>query len=475
MSILDKEVELGRMLGPFINKPFSNLRINPVGLIPKNSGDMRLITHLSYPYGTSVNDFIDKDLSSVQYSKFDNIIDIIKRLGPGTLMGKRDVKSAFNLCPVHPDEFDLLGICFNDRYWVQKMLPQGCSISPAIFEKFSTALQFAVSKHGKSNNLDHYLDDFFFAGKSSTNDCLELMSAFEYVCNDIRIPINKNKSEGPVTILTYLGLEIDTVLMEIRVPEDKIIKAKNIISEVLTKNKITLTVLQSILGILNFFTKAIPVGRTFNCRLYQAQTQAKLPHHFVRLTKELKEDLVMWLTFLKLFNGTSVMADQNWISDQCIELYTDAAGNKQLGCGAYLNGEWFNFKWPSIWQDELFRDITVLELIPIVFAFLIWGNKLKGNKIILHCDNMALVHIINKKSSKNKRVLMLLRHLVLILLINNIQVRGVHIFSKENGICDAISRFQNKRIQKLLPQFACKTPLMIPSEFQYLITTKLSG
>ena len=33
-----KEVELGRMLGPFSQKPISILRISPIGLVPKNAG-----------------------------------------------------------------------------------------------------------------------------------------------------------------------------------------------------------------------------------------------------------------------------------------------------------------------------------------------------------------------------------------------------------------------------------------------------
>ena len=474
LSKLSKEVALGRMLGPFVHEPFPNLRTNGIGLIPKNSGGMRLITHLSYPYGNSVNDFIDPYFSSVHYSKFDNVIDIIQRLGKGAIMGKRDIKSAFNLCPVHPDDFNILGIYFDNKYWIQKMLPQGCSISPAIFERFATFLQWAVSEYTKSKNIDHYLDDYFFAGKAKTSDCSNLITAFEYLCHDMKIPINEEKSEGPVTTLIYLGLEIDSVLMEIRVPEEKIKKAKAQIIEAISKKKIKLKHLQAILGSLNFFTKAIPTGRTFSCRLYQAQAQAKLPHHYIRINNDMKEDLNMWLTFLNSFNGTAIMSDLDWISDESMNLYTDAAGNKTLGCGAYLNGEWIVYKWPDRWCDEIFRDITLLELVPILLAFFIWGFKLKGKKIILHCDNMSLVHILNRKSSRNKKVLILLRQLVLILLNNNIQIKAVHIASKANSICDAISRFQFSKVECLLPNLAHRVPKIIPLEFQNYISTKLA-
>lgn len=93
------------------------------------------------------------------------------------------------------------------------MLPQGCSISPAIFESFATFLQWAVSEYANSKNIDHYIDDYFFAGKAETNDCFRLMAAVIILCHDMKIPINEEKSEGPATSLIYLGLEIDSVYM----------------------------------------------------------------------------------------------------------------------------------------------------------------------------------------------------------------------------------------------------------------------
>ena len=33
-----KEIELGRILGPFTEKPISTLRVSPIGLVPKPEG-----------------------------------------------------------------------------------------------------------------------------------------------------------------------------------------------------------------------------------------------------------------------------------------------------------------------------------------------------------------------------------------------------------------------------------------------------
>ena len=63
---LKKELELGRMLGPFVDHSgFKSIHISRFGIIPKghNTGKWRLITDLSYPPGYSVNDGIDPNIS----------------------------------------------------------------------------------------------------------------------------------------------------------------------------------------------------------------------------------------------------------------------------------------------------------------------------------------------------------------------------------------------------------------------------
>ena len=44
-------------------------------------------------------------------------------------------------------------------------------------------------------------------------ECLELMNTFARICQDLGVPIAKEKSKGPVTKLVFLGLEIDTTEM----------------------------------------------------------------------------------------------------------------------------------------------------------------------------------------------------------------------------------------------------------------------
>lgn len=128
------EIEAGRVDGPFRNPPFPNMHISPLGLVPKKtSGGFRIIQHLSYPEGKSINDGIPKDLCSVQYQNIDHAVALVKKFGKGSLLSKTDIKDAFRLVPIFPGDYELLGFCIEDNYYYDKVLAQGLSYSYALF------------------------------------------------------------------------------------------------------------------------------------------------------------------------------------------------------------------------------------------------------------------------------------------------------------------------------------------------------
>ena len=103
---INKEIDLGRIVVfSFTEKQISNLRLNPVGVVPKGNGGRRLISHLSSPLGESVNDFIDPNLCSVSYSRFEDAIKKIQKLGKSTQLGIKDISGAFRLLPLYPGDF----------------------------------------------------------------------------------------------------------------------------------------------------------------------------------------------------------------------------------------------------------------------------------------------------------------------------------------------------------------------------------
>lgn len=124
-----KEINLGRMIGHFIDQPISNLRISPIGLVDKSYDTWRLITNLSYPTDNSVSKFIDEHFCTVSYSSFDKAINTICSLGHSAQLGKFYIRQAFILLIVNPENVDLQGIMFDGNYNADKYLLMGWSIS----------------------------------------------------------------------------------------------------------------------------------------------------------------------------------------------------------------------------------------------------------------------------------------------------------------------------------------------------------
>ena len=71
-------------------------------------GKWRLIVNLSSPANASVNHGINRDMCSISYISIDQITDSILCLGRGALMAKVDIKQAYRIVPVHPDDRCLL-------------------------------------------------------------------------------------------------------------------------------------------------------------------------------------------------------------------------------------------------------------------------------------------------------------------------------------------------------------------------------
>ena len=137
---VQKEVQLGRYLGPFATPPIANLHYSPLGLVPKkgNPGKLRMIMHLSHPRGESINEFIPKEFTTVRYKSFDVTIKLCLKHGKACKVAKTDLDSAYRHLPMSRQVLSLLGIRIDDEFYIESLLPFGAAESCMIFEKFSS-------------------------------------------------------------------------------------------------------------------------------------------------------------------------------------------------------------------------------------------------------------------------------------------------------------------------------------------------
>ena len=115
----------------------------------------------------------------------------------------------------------------------------------------------------------------------------------------------------------------------------------------------------------------------------------------IRLITDFRLDIQWWVTFFEKWNGVAIVTAVYKRQVDCL-LTTDASG--RWGCGGYLVRKWFPLPWGEHWQD---MPIAVKELLPIVIACSIWNKEMAGY-IRCRCDNMAVVSMVNKGTSKHK-------------------------------------------------------------------------
>ena len=199
------------------------IHCSPLGVIPKKNkpNKWRLIINLSTPEGYSVNDGIDMELSSVSYISVDNVVARILKLGRGALLAKMDIKQAYRNVPVSPENRFLLGMCWEGKEYVDTALPFGLRSAPLIFTALAEALLWIMRQRG-ATNTDNYIDNFVAAGASDSQECEHSSTVMHETCEEVGLPAEPEKDEGPATSISFLGIELDTVALEIRLPGEKL-------------------------------------------------------------------------------------------------------------------------------------------------------------------------------------------------------------------------------------------------------------
>ena len=81
------------------------------------------------------------------YVTIDDAVRQVVSVGNGALMAKIDIKSAFRLIPVHPADRHLLGMKWNDNWFIDTCLPFGLRSSPKLFNILADLLESFPAAH----------------------------------------------------------------------------------------------------------------------------------------------------------------------------------------------------------------------------------------------------------------------------------------------------------------------------------------
>ena len=446
---LGKEVAEGRVVGPLTSSSVAGVQVSPFGVIPKphQPGKWRLIVDLSAPEGHSVNDGIDKKLCALKYVSVDDVALVIQKLGRGAQLAKMDVQAAYRNVPVHPDDRLLLGMKWEGQLFVDTALPFGLRSAPKIFTAVADALQWVVRARGV-RYIAHYLDDFIVVGAPGSDEGAKALDLLLDTCRELGVPVAGHKVEGPSTRITFLGIEIDTVAMELRLPQDKLQRLTALVSDWRSRKSCRRQELESLIGHLSHACKVVRPGRRFLRGMIELLAIVRKRHHHVRLNTAFRADLEWWHAFLTPWNGVSMLGGVNG-SAPGVGVWSDASGS--WGCGAVWEDRWLQVSWE---QCPIFGEASIAakELLPIVLAAVVWGKEWAGLVVECHCDNEAVVRVLHAGSAKDRHMVHFLRCLFFVQAKYQFSIVGTHIPGRQNPTADALSRNQMQVFFNLLPQ-----------------------
>ena len=403
-NIIDSELSEG-YLKIVKNKPDC---IHSIGAVPKPDGGVRPIIDCSKPDKKSVNNYCSGIEETFTFKSVENVLALLQ---PHDFMAVIDIKSAYRAVSIHPDNKKYMGLRWeiqNKEVFIEdSRLCFGLSLGPMIFNSISN---FVYSVLTDVYNLQavNYLDDFLLLGHTKE----EAQLAQNIVIKTLRylgFYISWAKVTPPSKICRYLGLDVDSIEMELRLPKDKLEKLIISVNHFKDKSSISKQELESLGGLLSHCSHIVNGGRTHSHRFYDLY-KIVLNNDLKRIKLGLaaKEEVKWWANFSKTFNGKNKIIYPEYelplVSDSSLK-----------GFAIYKGEEWLT----GSWDDSLILDndkcnhiisspsfdnynktnINELELWPIISGLRVWYPDLKGKSVSIFTDNTQVYHMVRKGTS----------------------------------------------------------------------------
>lgn len=454
---VEGEVAAGRIQGPFDTPAFPVGICHPLHCVPKGDG-IRLINNLSGPVGSSVNDGIPDQFAEVCYPSADNVVSAIlstqQQSNKPAMIAIFDLKDAYRSLRIHPSDHPLLQFNFQGKWYYDTRLSFGLRSACSLFMKLSNALAWKITRLFPSIQCVNYLDDFGLVGPSESyvNEALDALSDLAV---KLGLEPNVKKMMRASPQASFLGLAFDCTNESVALPPRKLEEIRSLVVSFLSKSKCTLRSLQSLIGSLNFVCYVKPAGRAFLRRLTDATCGVTMPEHRIRITREMKKDLKMWVFFLNSFSGRSLFLAPSWLPQPRGSVATDSSGN---GWGLIFENMWTYGFFPVSLEN---CHISEKELYPVLVFLLIFAKSLTNCRVMVWSDNTAVVSILNSCTSKNPFIMDMVRRITLLCLDFNVLLSARHIAGSLNDGPDALSRGNFVKFRSCHPH-ADLFPLPLP-------------
>ena len=442
---LDKEVKSGAAIGPFDSSPFGeDTFYSPLNSVAKKeSQKRRLILDLSFPENNSINEGIEKDWYLGEYDKLelpsvDQLVEKIMYLGKGCKVFKVDLSRAYRQIYLDPKDINKVAYVYKNKVYIDTTLSMGSRSSARCCQMVTSAVVYIYTEWGYF--AINYLDDLGGAEKAEKAE--EAFEHLKLLLRKVGLKIALEKSAAPNTVMVFLGIEVNTILLTLTIPSDKWREIQECLAKWKIKKVANLKQVQQLTGLLNFACRCVKSGRIYLSRILNF-LRTLSTYGFKVIPESVKHDVNWWIEFAPMFNGITMMTENYWSapdawlsSDSCL-----------TGGGAYFNGKFIRWKFPKEILEAQY-NINQLECIMVVVALKLWAGNLTRKKLVINCDNKVTVLSVNAGFSRDIVIQKCLREIHKVLAVHSCELKTEHILGVNNRISDALSRWHlNKKFE----------------------------
>jgi hypothetical protein len=461
---LDKSLSKGEIVGWFTSPPFVNLRVNPLGLVPKDEGKAwRLVENFSAGGQASIN--ANTDDVHLQFDRFDEAVLQFAKAGPGVLMIVFDKSSAYTSVPLRPQDWHLTGIYWPEKgYAFSACFKFGAKRSSSAWEHLAAAVQAAIKRRTGLDAVFRWVDDFFCIISVCASRAREVTESIIDLASFLDFTLKPEKCTGPAKVAVWTGIgfrsgpDAPTLFM----PLAKRQKYSGRLRNLMRRDRWSLHDLRSIVGTLR------------HCLKIFSRARGAL-HKFVRLLKAVESrfrrgkrvsssdftfkapvwgaDIIsLWVTILSSWQGTSlalVCAARLGQGSHSLHFRIDAAMKWGQGVFCLSSGAWLKREFTHAQHAVAFRDraestgiLETFALLTLLFAF---QDVISGQVVLVECDNSSVVTNASRGWSDTSILDEMFRLYTAAVCVFDCHIIVRHIPQQENGAADALSRNDHNR------------------------------
>ena len=179
-------------------------------MIPKKGQPDKwsLIMDLFSLQGHSVNDGINPEFWHLQYIKMDDIIKMASKFGPGALMAKFDIESAYRNIAIHPSDSHLLGLKWRNAYYIDLALPFMLRAAPAIFNSVAELVEWILVHNYTVQPANVVLKRFSILIGRLHHTCIVVWPGRTFLCRMIDLLSCFRNDSHPIRLNVEFGKDM---------------------------------------------------------------------------------------------------------------------------------------------------------------------------------------------------------------------------------------------------------------------------